>query len=137
MYKRNNNNKMMKEIDVSEETLKNADKYYIIPDSVYKLKKNISCENGTFTKGSYVSLEYIDEKRIRVVGLEMRIVYDTLYVNEPIEYTAFLQTFEYTDRLRKDQQQYIQDKVNGNTGVYIGKIIAVMLLIIIILLLIK
>ena len=39
MYKSNNNNKMMKEIDVSEETLKNADKYYIIPDSVYKLKK--------------------------------------------------------------------------------------------------
>ena len=136
MYKPNNITRSVNDIDVSEEALKYADKYYIIPGSVYKLKKDIICESGTFTKGSYVSLEYLDEKQIRVVGLEKRIVSDILYVKEPLEYTTFLQTFEYTEKLRTDQQQYIQDKVNGNTGVYVSGVM-VLLLIIIIILLIK
>ena len=69
----------------------------ITDDTVYRLKKDVFCENGMFTKGTLVMLKYIDENCLKIISYGDSDNVDYYNPQEIVNYKTFIEVFEFDD----------------------------------------
>ena len=79
----------------------------ITDDTVYRLKKDIFCEKGKFTKGTTVMLRYVNENCLRVKSLDDYENEDLFNPLGIVDYQTFIETFEFDDNKSKEMREII------------------------------